>query len=215
MKPTDLPPVQTRLAGVLCSPLTNAIASGSLCALWALFAYVHFIQFQKTAELSLLLLVVSETLTALMYTARRIPESVSIHPGDWLLAAAGTFLPLLLRPAETGLVPFAANLMVAGLAVQILGLLSLNRSFAIVPAKRIIRTKFMYQWVRHPIYAGYFIIFGCYLLTNSSLSNALIVSATMVLLAWRALREEAHLSMDSEYRAYMRRVRYRIIPGLF
>ncbi len=215
MKPNDLPPNQTRLSETLCSPAANALAGGSLCALWGVFAYSHFIRFRETAELSLMLLVISESLTAAMYITRRPPESVSVHPGDWLLAAAGTFLPLLLRPAESAWVPFAANLMVAGLTLQILGLLSLNRSFALVPAKRVIRTNFMYQWVRHPIYASYFITFGCYLLANSSVSNALIVGTTMVLLSWRALREEAHLSMDLAYRAYMKRVRYRIVPGLF
>lgn len=203
------------LARLLRSPFVNALSSALLAALWIMFAYAHYLSFMRHPEPSVILLVVSETLTALFYVIRRPPQTISVNPLDWLLAAGGTFIPLCFRPEDSVLFAPASYLLVVGVLIQILGLVSLNRSFAIVAAKRAIKTDYMYQVVRHPIYASYLISYTGYLLVNASVLNVAIYAAWLPCMLGRIFREEAHLSQDPAYRSYMQRVRYRIIPGLF
>jgi protein-S-isoprenylcysteine O-methyltransferase Ste14 len=205
----------SRLARLLCSPLANAISGGLLAALWVMFAFAHYRAFVQHAEPSMILLVVSETLTAGFYLVRRPPQSISVKPVDWLLALGGTFVPLMFRPADTLLFSQASYLMVVGVLIQILGLLSLNRSFALVAARRAIKTDYMYRWVRHPIYASYVITFTGYLLVNATAMNAIVYAVWLPCMIGRIFREEVHLSEDAGYRDYMQRVRHRLLPGVF
>ncbi len=186
-----------------------------LASIWGIFAYAHLAQFQKTQNWSLLLFCFSETLTAGFYVFRSDPKTVSVDPFDWLVAIGGTFAPLFLRPTSWGILPLASIAIMAGACIQILGLLSLNRSLAIVAAKREIKSAWMYRIVRHPIYASYCLTFTGYLLANTSLANLLIYLASIVLLCIRIFREEKHLALDSLYRDYMGKVRYRLVPFIF
>lgn len=192
------------------------VATGLLLSgLWGSFAYAHFIQYQKTGEFVFLLLIAAELITIGFYVIRHNPKSVSTSATDWLLAFVGTFVTLLSQPSDTGILPWAKNVMYLGIAIQILGLVSLNRSFALVAAQREIKTKKMYSFIRHPIYASYLITFTAYLLANTSIANAIIYSVFLGCMLLRIIREERHLSLDTSYRDYMSRVRYRLIPGVF
>ena len=73
----------------------------------------------------------------------------------------------------------------------------------------------MYRFIRHPLYASYLLSFTGYVLANSSFSNLMVYTITMILLFFRLHREEKHLSLDQKYRDYMKRVRYRVIPLVF
>jgi protein-S-isoprenylcysteine O-methyltransferase Ste14 len=68
--------------------------------------------------------------------------------------------------------------------------------------------------MRHPIYTGWLVLSIGYVLIYPALSNALTVVAVLPFMMWRIGQEEALLSQDSEYRGYMERVRYRVIPYL-
>jgi protein-S-isoprenylcysteine O-methyltransferase Ste14 len=69
--------------------------------------------------------------------------------------------------------------------------------------------------VRHPLYASFFVSFSGYVLANTSIANLVVYACTIGLLFFRLLREETHLALDIEYRAYMAQVKYRIIPLIF
>ena len=99
--------------------------------------------------------------------------------------------------------------------LQIVSLLSLNRSFALVAAKREIKTAWMYHVVRHPLYASYFVVFGGYVLAHTTLVNLLVYAITAGFLYARIFREERHLALDPAYREYMLEVRYRLVPFVF
>lgn len=204
-----------RVARLLCSPIANAVSSAVMAALWILFARAHYLSFIRDPEPSVLLILIAETLIAIFYITRRPPQTISVHPGDWLLALGGTFIPLAFRPTDTALFAPAGYLMVVGTLIQVVGLISLNRSFALVAAKRTIKTDYLYRWVRHPIYASYLISFSCYVLVNASAINAIVYIVWLPLMLGRIVREEAHLSADAAYRDYQQRVRYRLIPGVF
>ena len=183
--------------------------------LWGLFAYRHMLAFYKTAQWSYLLICLSESLSATFFLFRSAPDTVSTDPLDWLFAIAGTFTPLFFIPASWGIVPGATNLVFAGTLLHIFGLLSLNRSMALVAAKREVKTGGMYQFVRHPLYASYFLIFTGYVLSNTTPMNIVLYVMTMGFLYVRLLREENHLVHHPVYAAYMRQVPYRIIPFVY
>lgn len=199
----------------LQSKRANVCSGIILATIWGVFAYAHLTGFQKTQNWALLLFFFSETLTAGFYLFRSNPKTVSVDPFDWLVAIGGTFAPLFLRPTSWGILPVASIAIMAGTCIQILGLISLNRSFAIVAAKREIKSAWMYRLVRHPIYASYCLTFTGYLLANTSLANLLIYLTSIVFLCIRIFREEKHLALDSRYRTYMCKVRYRLIPFIF
>lgn len=191
------------LAGILMAPL------------WGWFAYRHVTAFLMMNEWSYLLLCISETLGAAFFLVRKYPNSVSAAPFDWVIAVVGTFAAFLLVPAEWGVVPAARHAVVIGTGLTILGMISLNRSFALVAAKREIKTSGMYRFVRHPLYASYLLTFTGYVLANTTFENAAIYIMTMGCMFVRMFREEKHLALDDEYREYMQQVRYRVIPFVF
>lgn len=200
---------------ILLSKRLSFYSGGLLAISFGSFAYAHLLMFQRTHESMLLLFCFSELLTAVFLVFRSSPETVSTVRFDWIVGVAGTFAPLLLRPAPWGIAPFGRYAIVAGVMIQVAGLISLNRSLAVVPAKREIKTKGLYRYVRHPLYASYFLTLSGYVLMNTTLQNLAIYAVTMVLLLIRVFREEKHLELDSSYRDYMHRVNYRVIPFVF
>lgn len=200
--------------GVLHSKPMNVMSGVLLAAIWGMFAYAHLLSFMETREWPLLLFCLSETLGVFFYLLRSRPETISSRLYDWVVAIAGTFVPLLFRPAAEGILP-AGNLIVVGAVCQMLSLLSLNRSFALVAAKREIKTAWMYRIVRHPLYASYSLIFAGYLLSHATTDNLLVYLATMALMCLRIFREESHIARDPVYREYMHKVQYRLIPFVF
>lgn len=200
---------------ILQSSRFNLYSGALMATILGFFAYAHFIVFLDTGKLSLLIVIISEALTTAFFVFRSNPKTVSVIPSDWLVAIIGTFSPLFLRPADYGVLPQAEILIALGTILQIAGLVSLNRSFAIVAAKREIKTEWMYRLVRHPLYASYFLIFGGYVLVHTTVTNLVLFLIAMSFLCLRLFREERHLSFDPEYRNYMLKVRYRIIPYIF
>ena len=199
----------------LDSKLVNLLVGFVMASLWGLFAYRHILAFQNTGEWVYLVISFSETLSAALFVFRSAPVTVSTDPLDWFFALAGTFVPLLFLPASWGLLPAAKHLIVFGTALQILGLLSLNRSYALVAAKRQIKTRGMYRFVRHPLYASYLVLLAGYILSNTSWWNLLLYLMSMGFLFVRLVREEKHLAADPVYAEYAQRVRFRLIPFVF
>jgi protein-S-isoprenylcysteine O-methyltransferase Ste14 len=73
-----------------------------------------------------------------------------------------------------------------------------------------------YSIVRHPMYAtALFLFVGVPLLLGSWLG--LELSVVFILgIAWRAMREEGALRRDlAGHHEYSRRVRYRLVPGIW
>jgi protein-S-isoprenylcysteine O-methyltransferase Ste14 len=91
-------------------------------------------------------------------------------------------------------------------------MLSLRRSFGIVPAHRGIRTGGLYNVVRHPLYASELVWFLGFTIDNPSGWNIGLWLCDCVLQFSRACAEERFLSVDPTYSQYRTRVRYRLIP---
>ncbi|AYH45627.1 methyltransferase [Azoarcus sp. DN11] len=205
----------TRISQIIASPRMQLVSGISLAALWLVFAVAHLTTFKLTGKVSLLTFALAETLIAGFFLLRPPPRTVTTNPPELAAAALGTFLPLLLRPTTDTPLPFSELGLMAGSGFLIAGVLSLNRSFALIPALRELKTEGMYRLVRHPIYLSYLITYSCYLTANFSVENLAIVCGSALLLLTRVHFEERHLAKTPEYRAYQARVRWRLIPLVF
>lgn len=186
-----------------------------MAALSGAFAYRHALAFHQSGEWAYLLIALSETVTATFFILRSVPAAVSSDPLDWLFAIAGTFVPLLFSPSTWGVLPEARHLIMLGVVLKIIGMISLNRSFALVGAKRQVKTRGLYRYVRHPLYASYLLMFTGYTLANTTPMNVVLCIMTISFLYVRLMREEKYLVIDATYAADMRRVRFRVIPFVF
>jgi protein-S-isoprenylcysteine O-methyltransferase Ste14 len=166
----------------------------------------------------LLLLAISETLPVVLIIIRR-PGEMVMKPYPFILAFIGTAAPLLVRPAGGGfqLLPDAAvgALMGVGLGVNVFAKLALWRSFGLAPANRGVRKGGPYRFVRHPMYLGYFLTQVAFLLSNLTLANLVKYLVTWVVQLLRIAEEEKFLLKDSDYRELAKRVRFRLVPGLY
>lgn len=201
-----------KLLSYVNSKSFNVGAGLFMASLWGVFAYRHVMAFLTFNDWTYLVIAGSETIIAAFFIFRSAPATVSHDPFDWVFGVAGTFTPLLFIPASWGILPGAKYLIAIGVVLQILGLISLNRSLAMVAAKRTIKTSGMYRLVRHPLYAAYFFVFTGYSLANTTIWNIVIYSISMGLLLSRIQREERHLLTDPIYADYAQRVRWRVLP---
>ena len=126
--------------------------------------------------------------------------------------------PPLVRPAVSfALMPDtqAAMLSACGLLMIVAGKVSLGRSFGVVPANRGVVCRGVYRVVRHPIYVGYVLTHGAFLLSHVDAWNVCMLVTSDAMLLVRAVYEERTLGRDPRYVSYCSRVRWRMVPGLF
>jgi protein-S-isoprenylcysteine O-methyltransferase Ste14 len=155
-------------------------------------------------------------LALLLTISRRDASSITSGAGPRVAALVGTWLPLVFHPSTpSGLGHYAAPLALAGLAVNVVGLMSLGRSFGVVPANRGIVQSGLYQRIRHPMYAGYLLSHLALVITFPDLWNLVVWLLADGSLLFRMHFEERHLHADPQYRQYQARVPWRLLPGLY
>jgi len=147
--------------------------------------------------------------------ARRPTADISLRPMDWIWALTATLAPLLLVPVP----PLAPNLglalVFAGMVFSLSAKLILRRSFGIVAANRGVKMGGPYRLVRHPMYAGYVIGHIGTLLLLPHMWNWVLFLFAWTAMAMRIRAEERVLGADADYQAYVARVRWRLLPGLY
>ncbi len=194
----------------------RALRNGLPAALTVGYLYLAFTAFRW--EWSKILLLVQLTLLALFFLFRTDPVKVSWRPDHVFVALFGTFGPFMLgyfaRSPSLEL-PVGVAMQASGLVLALIALISLNWSFGILPANRGIKTNGLYRFVRHPIYAAYQLLHLGYVVNHPTPAAGIIVFLTLVAQVLRILAEESLLRQDPAYRAYMQRVRYRLLPPLF
>jgi protein-S-isoprenylcysteine O-methyltransferase Ste14 len=190
----------------------NLVAAG----MYLVFAATHLQAFAAAPRPSLLLVVVIETLVAVLFLLRAPASRASLSLYSWITSLGGTLAPLLLRPADAGHDVLLGQLVqCAGGALAVLSLASLNRSFGLLPAVRTLRFGGAYRWVRHPIYAAYTLQSVGYLVSNGTVRNVAIVVVALAFQILRVLNEERVLATVPEYDRYMQQTRWRLIPLVF
>ena len=187
-----------------------------LATFFLLFAVSNAQSFIVNPRLSVLLIVVAESIAAVFLVIRRNPDETWHSWQTWVTTTCGTLAPFLLRPVEGAEDAMVGEiLMVFGVAMQILSLVSLNRSFGLLPALRGVKSSGMYAWVRHPLYAAYVIIFLGYLVNDQSLNNAAVILFGIAFLVMRIHYEEELLMQEADYKHYVNRTRWRLIPAVW
>lgn len=195
-----------------------------LGAMWFPLALSSWVAWRDhQAPLAIPLLIVNVLVIAL-FLVRRPSRDLSRRPLAWVLAVAGTTLPLLMRPVgEIAVLPAPVAAALAGVSLGLQGLtiggigislFALGRSFGVVPAHRGLVTTGPYRIVRHPLYACEMLFYVVFVLGNPSMRNFTLLLGYLVLQALRAREEERLLTRDLRYRDYKRAVPYRFIPGL-
>ncbi len=110
-----------------------------------------------------------ESLAAVLFVLRSPASRTSTSAWSWFTTVGGTFAPFLLRPTGAASdLAVGQVIQVAGAAMAILSLASLNRSFGLLPAVREVQCGGAYRVVRHPLYAAYTVQNLGYLASNLS-----------------------------------------------
>ena len=162
---------------------------------------------------------IGAVLMAAMSLVRIAPKAARLD----LAALLSTVFPVLLLPclmqADS---PSSGLLAGAGVCLELFGVVVsqasrvyMGRSFGILPGNRGVVCKGPFRLVRHPIYAGWFLLMVGYLASYPSWLNGIVALATLPFMMWRIRLEEDLLDADPEYREYRRLVPFRLIPGVY
>ncbi len=193
-----------------------AITNICLACLFAVFAYGHAVSFLERPRLSVLLIVITETIVAVLLLVRRDPDETRHTWQTWITTRGGTFAPLLLRPTDVSEdVLIGQVLQIAGTLVQIGALAALNRSLGLLPAHRGIKSAGLYRFVRHPLYTAYILTFTGYLISNLTIYNTIILVAGTAFMVMRIRLEEDLLRQYPLYVSYADKTRWRLIPSVW
>ena len=154
---------------------------------------------------------------AVMSFARFAPRSSTVNLRTVAATGGMLFLPCLMRPTTPSIGVLATTgvlFELFGVALTQVARIYMGRRFGILPANRGIVSKGPFRWVRHPIYFGWLVLSIGYAMSFPSERNVVLLVVAIPLTVWRIDQEEAHLSADPEYRHYMDRVPYRLLPGV-
>lgn len=163
-------------------------------------------------------ILIHNTLLMFFFLTRRKSCQTSFRLLDWMIPVLTLIAAMLLRPVSQEIRDInltSAVFQYAGLTGIILSLMSLGRSFGIIPANRNIISHGTYRVVRHPLYLSEIIFYTGFFIGNISFRNSLLIVLILAGQLFRSLSEEKLLSADMEYTEYKRRVRFRFIPGIF
>lgn len=212
-------PLRSRTIGELILAHRKAweYLGNALLAVYSLgFMIAMVADFSTRHRASSLLVAIFEGAVVWFSLMRPMPKTSNTSIYDWSIALLGSFVILATRPAP-GVHDHIALLGVqlAGMCMSLAGLFSLNKSFGLVAANRGVKTGGMYAIVRHPIYAGYFLSFGAFLVQNPTRANLLIYVSFVAFELLRVVAEERVLLQDPSYASYARSTRWRVMPLIF
>lgn len=181
-------------------------------AVWLFLVFNQAFNSPFPPSLSTALLVLINTVAVILFMMRRDATRVG-GKLDTVIALSGAFIVSFLEGPEirdTHLLPSAIQLI--ALFGWAYSLISLGRSFGIVPADRGLVQHGPYRFLRHPIYAFEALFFVGYFAAVPTLRSAIILLAAFTLQVLRILREERIIEGYEEYR---RKVRWRLLPGVW
>lgn len=186
---------------------------------WASLTLIRTRALLKDFGFTELLWLIYNVTVSLLFLIRVKPSVVSMNLIHWTVALITSFSGFFFSREAANSTPvllLTANvLIISALFLGIATALILGRSYDFLPALRHVRTEFVYQIVRHPMYLSSIIIKLGYVLKNASVYNALLLVLITVLYDKRAKYEEDIMSNDNSYVDYLQQVKYRFIPGIY
>ncbi len=195
----------------------NRLCSFALAIIFTLFFMANLKAAQSGGyKISVMLLMFFNGLLVYLLLTRNKPKNVSFAWQDLVATFLGTFFMLLARGVEN--TPEILPLQLiggVGFVFSIIGLMTLRKSFGLLPADRGVVKHGIYKVVRHPIYAGYLVNYSCFLAQNYSSWNVIVFAVFIIFEGYRIVREEKLLSKNPEYVDYMQQTKWRILPKIW
>lgn len=186
-----------------------AVAPWAYLVYWR-FAYVEFVFPVLVAQINNAFFIVGMVF-------RRPPKRVTTDVRFWLISffsTYGTFGPAFFAETGTPLVSLWISNAIAACALllSVSSRYTLGRNVSIVPAQRNLVTTGPYAYIRHPIYTVVFLTYVSLNLQCFSIVNLVMTTTVFALFMVKSLAEEEFLKKDTNYVAYMQKVRHRWIP---
>lgn len=207
-------PNRSARAEQLVRVAANLVGAGGAAA----FAWAGWRHYESTHSLIGGGFFAAQMWVVVAYLVRRPASIVSIQIRDWLLAFGGTFGGVLFRPSGVhphwGVIA-GFDLQIVGLGIWVVSFLYLGRSFGFAAADRGLKCRGPYAVIRHPIYASYIALQLGYVLQSISVRNVLVMVFVCSCDVGRAFAEERLLASSTTYDEYRKKVRWRLIPGLW
>lgn len=192
------------------------IGSNFLLALiFSLAVFYLAKQYAISGQLSIIFNIIFYSLSVVCALFRKPATKVDLSFFSWLFTFAGIALPMLLLPGGANESLIGYIVQISGIAISIIGLVSLNRSFGLVAAHRGIVSNGLYRFVRHPLYFSYEISVVGFIINNFNFWNIFLFCVHICCQLKRIEYEESLLSEDDIYRLYATKTRWRLIPFLY
>ena len=201
--------------------LVGAVMAGGIAGLTGVFAIRSWLEAGRVEDSTIASLAgVPIYVMVIFGFLTRGPAVENPRQGEFLIPLASVVSPGVVLnlgqafPAQWG-TQLGYFIAAFGVALSVVTLAFLRRSFAVLPAVRAVVESGPYRFVRHPLYLGEsFYVIG-FVVLGVSWPGVAAVALMVGLLGWRILIEERKLRGRSDYQDYSRRVRFRLIPGLW
>jgi len=195
----------------------SMVQDAALVCISAVFFYAHGVHAYQSHNPSNVFFALEQGLLVFMFLTRRRSQATSQRPWDWVVATLGGWLPLAMRPHESGglLELYGTGIQIVGLTCVIVSFLTLGKSFGVVAANRGLKVGGPYRFVRHPIYFSHSITLLGFVIANLWWYNIALIVAITAFQVFRIAAEERVLTETGDYAAYKARVRWRLLPGLY
>ena len=106
-------------------------------------------------------------------------------------------------------------MFVVGSVITVAALLTLGRSFSVLPARREVVAKGLYRFVRHPAYAGECLLVAAMVAATMEWYSFLALAAFIPVMILRLKAEEQVMAGSPDYLVYRDSVRWRLLPGVW
>jgi len=216
LAPSTAPNLSFNVMRLLSEPWVDRTIAVVACIPLVYGAYYRIQHFHL--GLPLIAAVLNTLVLVITMVIRRPAKRITPNPWYWLLAfVASYWLVFIIFFLQKGR-PVAANwitdsLAALGLAIVLWARLSLGRNIGFVPAQRELVHTGAYAFVRHPVYTGVLFAHTAFVFRAYSPLNLLLLGmGVMWFIPIKSLVEEDFLRHDSQYAAYMQRVKARWIP---
>jgi len=195
--------------------LRDAALGASVCS-WAVLGLCHTPPAERLSAVRLTLFALNACVGALFLV--RAPQSRGAGT-----AALATALPsmvlggfaLRLAPSPASWPLHAEVVFVAAAAWAMASLLTLGKSFALLPGVRTLVMRGPFGLLRHPVYLGEISMIGaCGLARDGWAAIGWMVAAALLVVP-RVIAEERVLAGETGWSDYAARVRWRLLPGVW